>query len=46
MIGLIYVRNKIIKLNKYYNERTPTFGNFSVIIKGLTKMKGIQKKVK
>jgi hypothetical protein len=42
MMGLMYIRNRITKLNKYYSERTPTFVNFSIIIKGLTKTKGIQ----
>lgn len=40
--GLMYIRNRLVKLEKYYNERTASFVDFSIIIKGLPKVTGIQ----
>lgn len=45
-LALIYIRNRIIKLEEYYDERTTSLSDFSIIIKGITKMKGIQGKIK
>lgn len=46
LLALVYFRNRIIKLEEYYDERTTSLSDYSVFIKGIPKMKGIQHKLR
>ena len=40
------MRDKIIKLESYYDERTTSISDYSVIVKGIPPQKGIQAKLR
>ena len=42
LLFLIYMRDKIIKLNSYYDERSASLSNYSLIMKNMPKKHGIQ----
>jgi hypothetical protein len=43
ILALLYIRNRVTKLEEYYDERTTSLSDYSIIIKGLPRAKGIQK---
>ena len=43
---LVYMRDHMIKLEAYYDERNTSLSDYSVIIKEIPKIKGIQNKIK
>lgn len=45
-MALLYIRNRITKLEAYYDERTTSLSDYSVFFKGLPHMKGIEKNLK
>ena len=42
LIVLIYIRNRLIKLEGYYNERKTNLSNFAIIVKNLPQEFGVQ----
>lgn len=42
MMALMYMRNRIIKLEAYYDERNTSLSDYSIIVKGLPKITGVQ----
>jgi hypothetical protein len=46
ILALLYIRNRVTKLEEYYDERTTSLSDYSIIIKGLPRAKGIQKTLK
>jgi hypothetical protein len=42
---LIYMRDKIMKLEAYYDERSTTLTDYSIIIKNIPKQKKLQAKL-
>lgn len=45
-MALLYIRNRITKLEAYYDERTTSLSDYSVFFKGLPPIKGIKLKLK
>lgn len=43
---LVYTRNKILKRGEYYDEKTTTLSDFSILIKHLQPQEHIQAKLK
>ena len=45
-VFLVYMRDNLIKLEAYYDERTTSLSDYTVLLKYLPKTKGVQKKIK
>jgi hypothetical protein len=43
---LIYMRDKIIKLESYYDERTTSLSDYAVILKNIPPQKNLQSKLR
>ena len=46
LLALVYIRDNILKTMEYYNERTTSLSDFSVVIRNLPLKEGIQKNIK
>jgi hypothetical protein len=46
LLGLIYIRDMLRKTNDYYDERTTSLSDYSVIISYLPKQLGLEGKIK
>lgn len=46
LMGLIYMRDMIRKTNDYYNERTASLSDYSVLIRNLPNEVGADKRIR
>lgn len=46
MLALVYIRDKLTKANSYYDEITTTMSDFSVILKDVPAVIGVQAKIR
>jgi hypothetical protein len=46
LVGLVYMRDMIRKTNDYYDERTTSLSDYSVLFRNLPKKLGTEKRIR